>query len=88
MKIHEYGAKTFNETCSFELTIGLVPLILIILETKLLFSITHFNFHSILAEPQKHILVTTAFLDSFLFGPFNCILVKETYIFHFILPEL
>ena len=30
MKIHQHGAKIFNKMCSFEVTIGLVPLISII----------------------------------------------------------
>ena len=62
MKIHQEGAKIYNKMCSFEVSKELLPLILIILATEPLFSITHtLIFCSVLAEPYKHILVTTTF---------------------------
>ena len=52
MKIHQHVAKIFNKKCSFEISMELLPLTLIILATEPLFSITHtLNFHSILAKP-------------------------------------
>ena len=52
MKICQHGVKIFNKTCSFEVSIELLPLTLIILATEPLFPITHILiYHSILAEP-------------------------------------
>ena len=41
MKIHQHGAKIFNKKCSFEVSIGLLPHIVLILAPEHFFSITH-----------------------------------------------
>ena len=43
MKIHQQGAKKFNKTCSLEVSIELLPLILIVSSKESLSKRTHEN---------------------------------------------
>ena len=66
MKIHQQGAKISNKTCSFEVSIGLLPLILIKLATEpLVFHYTHFNFSKVCKKsiPASLLLRNNFYID-------------------------